>query len=113
MNKAIAILLAFLYLSFTTGALLGADRDILSYEAALDGKCGEKNESETKGIETLHLQQFAKSWSGSKLQSIRQSLESDKAVSNAICSTNTQLTSYNNSVIIDYPLFLKNKVFRL
>ena len=114
MKKVIAIVLTLLYLSFTSVALTGADRDILSYETALDGKGNEKNESETnKGVETFHIHRFAKSWSGPKVQSTRQSSETDKAVSDAICSSNRQLASYNKSVIIDYSLFLKNRVFRL
>lgn len=114
MKKFIAIALTVLYLCFTAGVLIRSDVDLLSYEVSIDGKGSEKNESETsKGLETFHIHQAAKSWSRLKTQDLKQSTALDKKASEKIFNAKRQVTSDNHSVIIDHPLFLQNRVLRL
>lgn len=114
MKKIIAIGLTVLYLCFTAGALVRTDPDMFSYETLMDGRGNEKNESETnKGVEVFHIHQAAKSWSRLKAQYFTQNTTTDKSVPEEISGANGQLASYNNSVSIDHPIFLKNRVFRL
>lgn len=114
MKKFIAIALTTLYLCFTAGSLIRSDLDFLSYEALIDGKGREKNESETsKGIETFHIHQADKSCFRLKIQDLKQKTALDEKAFERIFNANRQGGSDNNSIIIDHPLFLKNKVFRL
>lgn len=98
----------------TAGALIRADLDLLSYEALIDGKGTEKNESETsKGVEIFHIHQPAKSCLRLKVQNLKQNTALDKKTSEEIFNANRQVTSDNNSVIIDHPLFIQNRALRL
>lgn len=114
MKKIIAIGLTLLYLCFIVGTLIPSGLDIISYERSIEGRGNEKNESETsKGVEIFHILQVAKNSLRLKVRNIGQSLGIDKATGVSFSNVCRQLTSRNNFPIIDDPIFLKNRVFRL
>lgn len=114
MKKVIAIVITVFYLCFITGASILAELDMSSYESLIDGRGNESKESETsKSVEIFHIHQLAKSWSRLQAQKIRQNTEADSGPSQGFVNINRQLSYYNTSAIFDYPLFLKNQVFRL
>lgn len=114
MKKVIAIVITVIYLCFTTGALIRANLDILSYETLVDGRSNENSETETsKGVEVFHIHAATKSWQGLKFQTNRQSIVKANAPLLESYEQKNQLTSYNKHFDTDHPLFLKNRVFRL
>jgi hypothetical protein len=114
MKKIIAIGLTLVYLCFLVGTLTPSGLDLIAYEKSVEGSGNEKNESEnTKGVEVSHLLQATKNTSRIKAQRIVQSVERHKASAANFFHPHKQLISRNNFPVIDDPIFLKIKVFRL
>jgi hypothetical protein len=114
MKKIIAICLTLLYLSFLIGALTPSGLALISYERSIEGTGNEKNESENlKGVEVFHILQVAKNTSRVKTQTIRQNVVKDQVTAANSFNPNKQYISRNNFLVINDPIFLKIRVFRL
>jgi hypothetical protein len=114
MKKIIAICLTLVYLSFLVGALTPSGINLISYERSLEGNCNEKNESENlKGVEVFHILQVAKNTSRVKGQTIRQNVAKDQASTTSSFDPHKQYISRSNFPVINDPIFLKIRVFRL
>jgi hypothetical protein len=113
MKKIIAICLTLVYLGFLVGALTPSGIDLISYERSMEGNGNEKNESENlKGVEVFHVLQVAKNTSRVKAHAITQSVARDKEIAHSF-DPYKQYISRNNFLVINDPLFLKIRVFRL
>jgi hypothetical protein len=114
MKKTIAICLTLVYLSFLVGALTPSGIDLISYERSIEGNGNEKNESENlKGVEVFHILQVAKNTSRVKAHASTQNVAKEIEIAAHSFDPYKQYTSRNNFFVINDPIFLKVRAFRL
>ena len=114
MKKIIAICLTLVYLSFLVGALTPSGIDLISYERSMEGNGNEKNESENlKGVEVFHILHVAKNTSRVKAHAITQNAAKDNLIAANSFDPYKQYISRNNFPVINDPIFLRIRVFRL
>ena len=114
MKKIIAICLTLVYLCFLVGALTPSGLDLIAYERSMEGNGNEKNESENiKGVEVFHILQVSKNASRAKAQTIAQNIATNTPIAANSFDSHKRYISRNNFPVINDPLFLRIRVFRL